>query len=335
MPPYRPRPSKRCAVPRNESNSRVLRQIAKDAVEKVAAAVPIPDSDRGDLVTSLVRQWQTYDGRATFFLGGRQVELALGRTPLGKTHVRTQSVDPQFMRLLRRDYKIRLDETPDIAGQLNRAQSADVINPDGIALRLWVNPKDQKAGVERVCPDAARKEAPPPPNYLKMAAGLLDEHLGEGIDADEMAELATSVVVQWERFDGQAWVVLDAGRLLVLTVNLKSDGLYHLNARRVNIDLERALAAFGVAAEDVPEIITRLNRAQAFEYRDADGLRQRIWHDPKARTFWVQQIDAVRRHPRPVSPPVLCPECSAVLEPWADGCGQQTCRICKHTVARD
>jgi hypothetical protein len=237
------------------------------------------------------------------------------------------------MRLLRRDYEIRLDETPDIADQLNRGQSADVINPDGIALRLWVNPKDQKAGVDRVSRNAVKNEMPPQPNYAKMAAGLLDEHLGEGLDAGELAELTRSVVVQWERYDGQAWVVVDAGRLLVLTVTLKSDGLYHLNARRVSIDLKRALAAFGVAAEDVPEIITRMNRAQAFENRDADGLRQRIWHDPKARTFWVQQLDALQRQPRPVNPPVLCPKCSAVLARWQEGQRQQTCRFCGQTVS--
>ena len=71
-------------MPRKNSNSRVLRRLAEELVQRIADHDEVPDDERDDLVTSLVRQWITYDGCATVFFGEQQVHLVLGQTPLGK-----------------------------------------------------------------------------------------------------------------------------------------------------------------------------------------------------------------------------------------------------------
>jgi hypothetical protein len=65
-------------------NSRALRQLAEDLIRRIAPEAGIPEEEWGDLATSLVRQWITYDGSAALFLGEQQVYLAPGWTPPGK-----------------------------------------------------------------------------------------------------------------------------------------------------------------------------------------------------------------------------------------------------------
>ena len=45
-------------------NSKALRQMAEDVLEKIAKNHEVPESLRGDFATSLVRQWITYEGKA-------------------------------------------------------------------------------------------------------------------------------------------------------------------------------------------------------------------------------------------------------------------------------
>ena len=63
-------------MPRKKVDSRFLRQIAEGVVDQIAVEVDLPDGERGDFVTSLVRQWITYDGNATFFVEKRASSIS-------------------------------------------------------------------------------------------------------------------------------------------------------------------------------------------------------------------------------------------------------------------
>jgi hypothetical protein len=122
-------------------NSRALRQLAEGLIRRIAPEAGLPEEEWGGLATSLVRQWITYDGSAALFLGGQQVDLAPGRTPPGKPRGVAGPAPHGWLRQLTRDWKVSPDDLPEVIGQLNRGQSAEVVNADGVPLRLWVNPK--------------------------------------------------------------------------------------------------------------------------------------------------------------------------------------------------
>jgi hypothetical protein len=322
-------------MPRKKTDTRELRRFAEEVVDDLAADVLLPPGERGDFVTSLVRQWLTYDGNASFFLGeDRQVALLLERTALGKIRVRTGTIVSRWIPLLYRHWKINPDDMPDILDQLNWSQSADVVNADGVALRLWVNPKEQKQGVEPVDPDGSRRRtASEPEDYQRMAANMLDGNLAADLEADELDQLVESVTKQWRRFDGWACIFLDVRRLVYLLVRPKGDGNYDQLGKRVNIDLVDHLAKFGVAAQDVPKALARLNLAESFEFEDEKGFRRRLSHDPKAQRFIIDPPVGRPQSSKPVTPPAVCPRCTAVLPPWREGEGRQTCRFCGHAVS--
>ncbi len=53
-------------------NSRALRRLAEELFQQIVGDGDFPEGEREDFVTSLVRQWITYDGNATLFLGERR-----------------------------------------------------------------------------------------------------------------------------------------------------------------------------------------------------------------------------------------------------------------------
>ncbi len=210
-------------------------------------------------------------------------------------------------------------------------QSAEVINGDGIPLRLWVNPKERGRGVEPLVKEnisPGRKW-----EYRQIAATELEQQFGEGLDAEEMDELACSVAKQWREYDGHACMFLDGHEQLHLKLTEHGDGSCEVVASRLTIDLEPALSSLGLPPEVLPEVIARMNLGQQIKFRDRNGVRSRLWHDPKARRIGVQALDPVQPAARAVSPPILCPNCTAVLRVWQDGERQQTCLLCGHTVS--
>jgi len=171
-------------------NSRALRQLALNLLQQIAGDDEIPEGEREDVATSLVRQWITYDGSATLFVGEQQVYLDLGRTPLGNPCVVPEPALQGWMRQLTQDWKVSPDDLPEILDQLNRGQSAEVVNGDGVPLRLWVNPKERSKGVEPLVKEtipAGMKR-----DYFKIATTVLEQQFGEGLDPEEMDELARS-----------------------------------------------------------------------------------------------------------------------------------------------
>ena len=313
------------------ADSRALRHLAEELLEEIAEAEGISEAEWEDLATSLVRQWVSYDGNATLFLGGSQVYLVLGQTPLGKPCVVPLAAPEGWLKQLSREWKVRPDDLPEVLDQLNRAQSAEVVNGDGVPLRLWVNPREKSRGVEPLAQANVRPGAKR--DYIQMAAAELVEQFGSSLDPEEMDGLARSVARQWQRHGGHACLFVGLHQQLVLTLNENADGACEVVSKRVAVDLEAALSTFGFPPEVLPQVIAGINLNQGIDFRDRQGVCCRLWFDPKEGRVGVRPLDLVPQAAPPQTPPVLCPSCTAVLRPWQDGERQQTCAHCGHTVS--
>lgn len=351
-----------------KSHSRKIRELAEDLFAQLSADADFPDDERADFVTSLVRQWITYDGNATFLLGDRQIFLKLARTPLGKLTVVTEPGPSGWMRMLVQDWKLEIDDILELNEQLNRGQSAEAINGDGVPLRLWVNPKERIRGVEPLV-----KQQPPAcvvRDYRKIATELLVRQFGTQVDPEEMDELVCSLVSQWQRFDGNAGIFVDGQTGYYFQIVERGDSMCEAGTRHMRINVEAALQSSGLSPDALPEIITQLNLGQSVEFRNHHGVPSRLWLDPKARRLRIEPLALARPtgnttpplppqsvNMKPPSGPYLgdvtisywaeratqsmptndlpfsCPRCSAVLLPWREGQRQQTCALCGFTIS--
>jgi hypothetical protein len=313
------------------ADPRALRQLAQELLEEIAEDEGIPEGEREDLATSLVRQWVSYDGNATLFLGGHQVYLVLGQTPLGKPCVVPLAAPEGWLKELSREWKVRLYDLPEALDHLNRGQSAEVVNADGVPLRLWVNPKEKARGVEPLAkaivgPGMKR-------DYLQMAAAELVDQFGRSLDPEEMEGLARSVARQWQRHEGHACLFVGGHQQLVLTLSGHADDTCQVASKRVAVDLEAALSSFGFPPEVMPQVIAGINLNQGIDFRDRQGIRCRLWFDPKAGRIDVRPVELVPPAAAPRTPSVVCPHCTAVLRPWQEGQRQQTCPNCGCSIS--
>ncbi len=304
--------------------SRVLRQLAEDSINKLADDYDLPEHKLPDLVTSLVRQWVTYHDKATLFLEEDELYLRLGKTPLGKLSVIEEPVLCGWMGRIIRDWEIDPEEVPEIIEQLNRGQSAEVTNAQGIPLRLWVNPEERGRGVEPLVkqprPSAVKRD------YHKIAADVLAQQFGPDVEGDELEALAGSVVRQWRRYEGVASIFLETQQLVFVLTEL-AEGHCRVDTMQRTADIRATLLSLGVPPELVPEAVVRMNRGQDLEYDDGKGARRRLWHDSRAGEVCVETPGALR------DAPPFCPSCGAVLSPWG-GDREQACPLCGHTTAR-
>jgi hypothetical protein len=311
-------------------NSRALRQLAEELIQKLADDEPIPETEGEDFVTSLVRQWITYDGNATFFVGDQQVYLLLSATPLGQPCIVPEPVLPGWLNRLQEDWKIDSEQFPEILHQLNLGQSAEVINTEGIPLRLWVNPKERSKGVEplvdKPVPSRTKRD------YRKIATDVLEQQMGLSISEEEIDELACSVAKQWQHYEGNACLFLLAGDIqLVLTATENGDGNCQIAAIRQRSSLQAVLSSLGVAPQEMHEVIARINLGQTVEFRDQKGIPSLLWHDPKQKQLLIRPIAPAAHTP---TPPVFCRTCTGVLPPWREDEQQQTCPHCGNTISR-
>jgi hypothetical protein len=318
-------------MPKAEINSRELRRLAEALLDEIDEYDELPEAERADVATSLVRQWLTYEGHATLFLEDEQVYLDLGRTPLGKPCVVPELAGHGWVRQLARDWNVSADDLPEVLDQLNRGQSAEVVSADGVPLRLWVNPRERRRVVEPLAPGGSRPTVPR--DYGRMAADALEDQLREGLDPGEMEALARSVAQQWRRYGGHACLFLDGHRRLDLKLDEHSDGTCEVVARRTSAVLERCFSSLGFPPEAFAGLIARLNLGQEIGFRDRNGVHARLWHDPRAGGVCVQRLGPVPPAVPAATPPLLCPGCGAVLRLWRGGEHQQTCGHCGHTVA--
>ena len=311
-------------------NSRALRQLAEQILREIAEDYELADEERDGLVTSLVRQWITYDGNAALFLGEQQVYLALGRTPLGKPCIIPAPGLGGWTKQLTQDWKIDPNDLDEIFEQLNRGQSAEVINRDGLPLRLWVNPKERGRGVELLVKEPVRPGLKR--DYRKIAAHELERLFSETLDPEESDELACSVAKQWQQFDGHACLFLIGHEQLDFRLRELGDGMCEVVTQSINVDLEAALSSLGFPPEVVPDVLTRINLGQEVEFRDREGIPSLLWHDPKAKRVIVRPLQSVSPSAGTTMQPVFCPNCNAVLKPWQEGERQQSCPQCGQTT---
>jgi hypothetical protein len=317
-------------MPTKKLNTRALRQLAEELVRVLAAEGEILDSEQGDFATSLVRQWITYDGNATLFLGQRQIYVMLGNTPLGKPVPIPEPAAHGWINQLARDWSVSSDDLPEIFGQLNRGQSAETVNGDGVPLRLWVNPKERSRGVEELV-----KQPVPPErkrDYRKIAADVIEQQFGDSLDTEEKDALACSVAKQWQRYDGHACLFIDGGQQLFVKLTERDDGGCDVSAKRLAVNLEPLLVSLGFAPEVCSEVIARINLSQEVHFRDREDIPSVLWHDPRARRVHVRTLDPIAPQPARSSLPIFCPKCSAVLNGWRAGEHQQTCPQCGGSV---
>jgi hypothetical protein len=307
-----------------------LRQLAESLLRN-ALQEEVPDAVIDELATSLVRQWITYDGNATLFLAGQQIYLILSKTPQGEPCIVPEPALPSWKRQLIRDWKIGPEELAAAFEQLNRGQSAEVINAEGVAVRLWVNPNERSKGVESQVqqPVAADWKR----NYHKIATDTVEQHIGTDMDPEELEALICSVAQQWQKYEGHACLFDWKGQFL-FTLTEQPGGNCCVETRRVQTEIEATLNSLGFPAEVMDEVIARLNFGHEIEFRDRQGVRSRLWHDPKARRLIVQAIDPRPSMAENESPPLLCPRCSAVLGLWERSQRQQRCPRCGATVLR-
>lgn len=270
-----------------QSNSRQLRQLAENLLRDMAGDEEIPQSERDELVTSLVRQWLTYDGNATLFLGDQQVYFRLGRTPLGKPCVVPEPTPPGWLNQLIEDWMLNAEEMPVIVAQLNCGQSAEVRNGDGVPLRLWVNPKERSRGIEPLV------KQPTVPglqrDYHKIASDIVAREFGAGIDAEEREHLTRSVAQQWQKYRRHACLFVGNEQLVIRLVEME-EGNCRVESRYVRTDIQALLNALGFVAEVIPEVIARINLDQEIAFVDKKGVRSLLRHDPEARKISVRTV---------------------------------------------
>ncbi len=317
-------------MPKRNPNSHALRELAEGLIRGLAEEVEIPEDERRDLATSLVRQWITYDGRATLFLGGEQVYFILGRTPLGRFTLKPVPGLPGWLGQLTADWRIHPDALPEVFEQLNRAQSAEVINEDGVPLRLWVNPGEGKRGVDELVKQPGQTGRTR--DYRKLAWNQLEQKFGAGLDEDEMDALACSVARQWQRYGGHACLFLP-GKRLQFTLTEKADGGCVVTAEERAAGLESLLDSLGFPAEALADAVARINLGQEVEFRDQEGVPSLLWNDPQIQRILVRPLDPAAAGASGSLPPLLCPACHAVLGPWRAGEQQQRCPHCGNIVS--
>ena len=310
-------------------DSRGLRRVAEELVGRLTDEFDIDEARRDELVTSLVRQWVTYDGHACFFLDAdRQVYLDLRRTPLGEPYVAPEWVNAGWTEWLARDWKVEVEDLTQVLDDLNRGQAGELVTSDGVVLRIFVDPKDRKRGVEAV--DEAERLRRQPPDYPRIAASALAPHLSPAVSATERERLAASVAAQWRRYDGHAGLFLDGRRLLAVRLHLRGDGTCEVGVERVAVNLGPMLAEFGLGPVDLPEVLAGLNLGEDLKVQDRDGIPHVLWFHPEERRFRLRRPDAGPGGA--AGAPVQCPRCTAVLRPWRAGERTQTCRFCGHDV---
>lgn len=312
---------------KKNSRSKQLRNLAENCVRGLMERHGVDERHAESLVTSLVRQWITYDGTATLFLNNRQLYLMLRHSPLGEMHADVEDKHSRWADVLRDDWEIDPDEIPDILMQLNIAQSVAVANLRGESLRCWVNSQERRKGVENL------DSKPPPPDfrrdYHQIATSQIEHNFGNSIRPREKELLIGSLVDQWRRF-GVACLFVDNEEHEFQFAE-KGEGKCCVRVTQRRSKIKTVLARYGVPVDTMHLAIADLNLGREIEIRDANGIPCHLYYDPAARKFDVRSWKEHRRQsasPQPLDSSVMaCSRCGSIY-PVTKEIGRSACAFC-------
>jgi hypothetical protein len=134
-------------MPKDKPKQHAMRKIATDLTRKIFRGELAPQLER-DLVTSLVRQWISYEGRAALFTGRDRYWFTLSRQPGGITSVEVGHIPQPPLDGFLQDWEIDPELAPEIIHRLNLGQSAEFTNRYGERLRLRVDPVERSLQIE-------------------------------------------------------------------------------------------------------------------------------------------------------------------------------------------
>ncbi len=344
-----------------QNRSQLLRKCAAKVVDALIASGKLAAAQRPDLVTSLVRQWLTYDGKALLFCTDCEMYYEISWPRAGKLVVDEDRKPLRWIDSAMRDWKIDPKHRPHILEQLSLAQNAEVVSEGGTPIRIWVDPQRRRTCIEPLEPLPQRRGRLPKPNYERMAADVLADHLPPFFPEKDIKLLAKSVVRQWRTYDGAASIFLPRQELQV-RLQEHEDGSCMVSVQRVRSRLESHLRRLGFSPHDVLAAISLLNEGKLVPFIDCEGRPSELWHDPSVRRIEVRHASKPPRaglaassppHSRPApqrsrrskpgpagprppvpgtTPPVFCPQCNAVLVPWEPHQRAQTCSACGYEV---
>jgi hypothetical protein len=113
-------------------------------------------------VTSVVRQWLTYDGHAALLKETGRFYLVIRRQGEGYG-LDINNVKGDVLGPFLRDWQIDLEQAPEILHRLNLCQSAEVNNRRGQVLRFSIDPRTRTLSLEDPSrPPPLEKKGPPP-----------------------------------------------------------------------------------------------------------------------------------------------------------------------------
>ena len=235
------------------------RAAAAGVVDRVVLP-ELPHIPRADLLTSLVRQWLTCDGKAVFLTldllhltlpadESRDLSVIVRRIPAGAWFDRWAA-----------SWDVDTDAFARIVGQLNGGQSAVLTNRQGHELRVWLDPVSGGAGVEAL--DQNVKLAAGPVDYLAIARNVVRQVFGLDLPTEDAEALAAGLARQWAANAG-AGVFLLPDRVVRLRLNPRENGNVAVETRNELKDVAAELMAMGIAVDYIPDALRRLNVGQA------------------------------------------------------------------------
>lgn len=272
----------------DHQRTRFLRQVAA----WILAQEPLnqlTNPCRDDLITSLVRQWLTYQRQATLVSREEQYYVILIED---RNEIQGVNVEPfpasEWWDGSMRDWHFDEDQLEDALCQLNMGQSAEFENRDGIRVRVWTNPKERKKGIEPVEPVAPK--APGRRQYRKFAQDVLANIVELKHPWIEQGDLITSLVRQWLTYDGHAMILTEECEYRIRCV-AKPDGGNEVGWEGLPTRPARNLVASGVASEEIPDLLHRLNSGQTPEITLVNGRRIRLSMNPRSGHLDLEPID--------------------------------------------
>lgn len=127
----------------------ILRAIAEAELEKIFPGQA--RAAREELVTSVVRQWTTYDGNAGVFL--LSVHYYLTVQQRGGQVLAGTEVLPGTLKQHLAPWGVVERDLPGIVHDLSVAQNATFVNTDGLTVRVHSDPRDHTFRFEEVPDD--------------------------------------------------------------------------------------------------------------------------------------------------------------------------------------